>query len=49
MYAHLALAEEREVRAQFGEEYIRYSENTPRFLPRIGSAERTPAGSGGKT
>jgi len=49
MYAHLALAEEREVRAQFGEEYVRYAENTPRFLPRIGFAGRAPAGPGGKT
>ena len=37
MYAHLALAEEREVRAQFGEEYVRYAENTPRFIPKFGS------------
>lgn len=49
MYAHLALAEEREVRAQFGEEYARYAEKTPRFFPTIGFAQRAPAGPGGKT
>jgi len=49
MYAHLALAEEREVRAQFGEEYVRYAENTPRFLPQIDFAGRAPTGPGGKT
>ncbi len=43
MYAHLALAEEREVRAQFGEEYVRYVENTPRFIPKFGSLGRLHA------
>jgi protein-S-isoprenylcysteine O-methyltransferase Ste14 len=41
MYVRLALAEEREVRAQFGPEYERYAARTPRFVPRLGSA-RTP-------
>jgi protein-S-isoprenylcysteine O-methyltransferase Ste14 len=42
MYVRLALAEEREVRAQFGAEYERYAARTPRFVPRLGGA-RTPA------
>jgi len=43
MYAHLSLAEEREVRAQFGEEYVRYAESTPRFIPKFGSLDRSHA------
>jgi methanethiol S-methyltransferase len=35
MYTRLALAEEREVRAQFGEEYVRYASKTPAFFPRF--------------
>jgi protein-S-isoprenylcysteine O-methyltransferase Ste14 len=42
MYVRLALAEEREVRAQFDAEYERYAARTPRFVPRLGGA-RTPA------
>lgn len=34
-YIRLALREEREVLAEFGEQYARYAENTPRFIPRI--------------
>ena len=49
MYARLALYEEREAHVQFGEEYVHYAENTPRFLPRIGFAERAPVEPGGKT
>lgn len=36
MYVRLARREEQEALAEFGEEYARYAENTPRFLPRIG-------------
>lgn len=36
MYVHLAHAEEREVRAQFGEAYDRYAAVTPGWLPRRG-------------
>jgi protein-S-isoprenylcysteine O-methyltransferase Ste14 len=43
MYVRLALAEEREVRAQFGAEYERYAARTPRFLPWLG-ASRASAG-----
>jgi protein-S-isoprenylcysteine O-methyltransferase Ste14 len=35
MYVRLAHAEEREVRAQFGEAYDRYAAVTPRWLPRL--------------
>lgn len=35
IYFRLALREEREVLAQFGERYVRYAENTPRFIPRL--------------
>jgi len=34
-YIRLALREEREVLAEFGEQYVRYAENTPRFFPRL--------------
>jgi methanethiol S-methyltransferase len=37
MYRHLALAEEKDVRAQFGEEYVRYASTTPAFIPRWSS------------
>ena len=36
MYVRLARREEQEALAEFGEEYARYAENTPRFIPRIG-------------
>ncbi len=35
MYVRLARREEREVRAEFGEEYERYAMRTPAFLPRL--------------
>jgi protein-S-isoprenylcysteine O-methyltransferase Ste14 len=35
MYVRLARREEREVAAEFGEEYLRYSRRTPAFLPRL--------------
>jgi protein-S-isoprenylcysteine O-methyltransferase Ste14 len=35
MYGRLALTEEAEMRAQFGEVFDRYAERTPRFLPRL--------------
>jgi protein-S-isoprenylcysteine O-methyltransferase Ste14 len=35
MYVRLALREEREVAAVFGEEYARYAQRVPRFLPRL--------------
>ena len=37
MYRYLALSEEKEVRAQFGEEYVRYANKTPAFIPRWSS------------
>ena len=36
MYARLARLEEREVTAEFGEEYVRYASETPGFFPRLG-------------
>jgi protein-S-isoprenylcysteine O-methyltransferase Ste14 len=36
MYARLARREEQEVLAEFGEEYRRYMQATPAFIPRIG-------------
>jgi protein-S-isoprenylcysteine O-methyltransferase Ste14 len=44
MYARLATHEEREVQMQFGEEYVRYAQRTPRFVPRLGSLGRSHAG-----
>lgn len=35
MYWRLALKEERDVEAEFGEAYRQYAANTPRFFPRI--------------
>jgi protein-S-isoprenylcysteine O-methyltransferase Ste14 len=34
MYGRLAITEETEMRAQFGEEFDRYALKTPRFFPR---------------
>ena len=36
MYWRLALREEREVAAEFGEAYWRYAAQVPRFIPRLG-------------
>jgi protein-S-isoprenylcysteine O-methyltransferase Ste14 len=36
MYTRLAFQEEREIRAEFGEDYERYAANTPAFFPRWG-------------
>ena len=36
MYVRLARREEREVAAEFGEEYLRYAKRTPAFFPRLG-------------
>ena len=33
MYGRLAMTEEAEIRAQFGEEFERYAQRTPRFFP----------------
>ena len=40
LYVWLAKREERQLVAQFGEEYVRYRERTPRFFPRIGQWKR---------
>ncbi len=37
MYVRLAHREEREVLAEFGEEYARYAAKTPAFFPRVGT------------
>jgi len=37
MYVRLALHEERDALATFGDEYRRYMDRTPRFVPRLGS------------
>jgi protein-S-isoprenylcysteine O-methyltransferase Ste14 len=42
MYGRLALSEESEMRAQFGETFQHYAERTPRFIPRLSGA--APAG-----
>lgn len=38
MYARLAIVEELAMCRQFGDEYERYAERTPRFIPRLGSS-----------
>jgi protein-S-isoprenylcysteine O-methyltransferase Ste14 len=35
MYGRLAVTEEAEMRAQFGDAYARYAQRTPRFIPRL--------------
>lgn len=37
MYWRLSLSEEKAVRRQFGDEYLRYAAVTPRFIPTFGS------------
>jgi len=39
-YVRLALREERQVLAEFGEQYIRYAGQTPRFIPRLWGRRR---------
>ena len=39
MYVKLSNREEREVLEEFGEEYRRYMDSTPAFLPRFGAAQ----------
>ncbi|MDP2868663.1 MAG: isoprenylcysteine carboxylmethyltransferase family protein [Methyloversatilis sp.] len=39
MYGRLAVKEEEEMRAQFGDEFDRYARKTPRFFPRWGQSE----------
>lgn len=36
MYARLARQEEREARADFGEQYAQYAARTPAFFPNLG-------------
>jgi protein-S-isoprenylcysteine O-methyltransferase Ste14 len=43
MYAVLARREEQDMIREFGDEYRRYAQRTPRFLPRWGAQERHPA------
>lgn len=43
MYVRLAGREEREVLAEFGEQYARYAKSTPAFIPRLGSLRRSEA------
>jgi protein-S-isoprenylcysteine O-methyltransferase Ste14 len=40
MYVRLAREEEREVRAEFGEEYDQYAAATPGWLPRLSTVAR---------
>jgi protein-S-isoprenylcysteine O-methyltransferase Ste14 len=42
MYARLATSEEAEMRAQFGEDFERYAQHTPRFIPSW--AAKSPVG-----
>jgi protein-S-isoprenylcysteine O-methyltransferase Ste14 len=35
MYVHLAHKEERDALAEFGEQYVRYAQVTPAFVPRL--------------
>jgi protein-S-isoprenylcysteine O-methyltransferase Ste14 len=44
MYVRLARREEREVAAEFGETYRRYTARTPAFIPRLGGAPHARTG-----
>lgn len=44
MYWRLAAAEERAAEAEFGEAYLRYSAETPRFLPRLTARQAIESG-----
>ena len=41
MYLRLALKEEKDIEAEFGDEYRRWAAVMPRFIPRLSSAETT--------
>jgi protein-S-isoprenylcysteine O-methyltransferase Ste14 len=41
MYVRLALREEREAVAAFGDQYRQYMARTPRFIPRLGGSRKT--------
>lgn len=43
MYWRLAKREEREVEAEFGEQYPRYAREVPAFVPRLNSVLRSSA------
>ncbi len=43
-YTLLALREERDVRAEFGQEYEDYARKVPRFIPRLSSSDRPKGG-----
>lgn len=43
MYVRLAKAEERQIRAEFPEAYIRYAETVPAFIPHLRSSEKEVA------
>ena len=40
MYVRLAQREEKEALAEFGSAYVSYARNTPRWIPRLGSARQ---------
>lgn len=42
MYGRLAITEEAEMHAQFGETFEQYAQRIPRFFPNLGSGIRTP-------
>ena len=41
MYGRLALTEEADMRAQFGDAFKCYAQRTPRFIPRMGKVQPT--------
>jgi protein-S-isoprenylcysteine O-methyltransferase Ste14 len=43
MYLRLAKAEERQVRAEFPEAYMRYAKAVPAFIPHLKASEREVA------
>lgn len=43
MYGRLAISEEREMERQFGPQYLRYAQQTPRFIPRWSASPAPPS------
>jgi protein-S-isoprenylcysteine O-methyltransferase Ste14 len=37
MYGRLAMSEEADMRAEFGDAFERYAQRTPKFFPRLGA------------
>ena len=48
MYSRLAIIEEKEMIKEFGEKYLIYAKNTPRFIPKLSLFQKSQQGTVGK-